>query len=102
MTQSEIDKQLMKDAIRNSTKQSFVKPLDWKKEWQVISLMASNPFIAYLKLSAEMSVLGRLGITKKILRNMAVRDLEHLQIMLHVATTAVIQEINRRNGQKQS
>jgi len=62
---------------------------------------ASSPFLAQLKASVGLSVLGQLDITKKTLHALGVQELNLLSIILLKDMSEVDREIKRR-GQKQS
>lgn len=58
------------------------------------------PFTAQIRMTAKTSVLGQLGITGKILRNMKNQDLGILYDMLAFATSQLTTEKVRRDGTK--
>ncbi len=59
-----------------------------------------SPFRAGLKVTAEMSVLGHLRITPKILRSMGADQLKSLYGLLATDISRVTQEQVRRSGLK--
>lgn len=110
----DIKKQQIKDALRNSNP-SIIGNIDLKKYAQSLkknglllqSFMpregiahvfptASSPFLAQLKASVGLSVLGQLDITKKTLHAMGVQELNLLSIILLKDMSEVDREIKRR------